>query len=109
MSAELPTRVVYEVKCTVCPGDGVVRPNRPGVDWPSACSCQARKQLTNYQLGRILEESPRSILAVDRLRAKPTVAARIIEKFGFGKLFPFWRSDELERTSDTSTIPSEPK
>jgi hypothetical protein len=85
----LPSKVVYDVKCTLCPGDGVIRGARPGIDWPTPCPCKARKQLTNYQVGKILEESPRSILNIDRMRAKGTVAERVISKFE--KLFPFWR------------------
>ncbi|HET9045060.1 MAG TPA: hypothetical protein VFN70_18020 [Burkholderiales bacterium] len=85
----LPSRIVYDVKCTLCPGDGVQRPARPGIDWPTPCPCKARKTLTNYQIGRIVDMSPRAIVRIDAVRAKPPVAERFLSKLH--DLFPFWK------------------
>lgn len=74
------SRVVFEYKCQHCPGDGVVRSKRPGIDWPTPCSCGARRAFTQYQLGRLLSESPKTIVRVNELRVGGEVAGRIFRK-----------------------------
>lgn len=73
-------RIFFSYDCRTCPGDGVVRPLRPGVDWPSACACEARTGFTQYQLGRVLEEDARTIVRVEELRATSGVALRVLAK-----------------------------
>ena len=72
------TKLVLEVECTMCPGDGVVRGRRAGVDWPTPCSCRARQAFTQYSLGKLLEEDPKTIARVFELRASSAVAARVL-------------------------------
>lgn len=66
--------------CPRCPGDGVVRPRRAGVDWPEPCTCEARTAFTQYQLGRVLEEEPKTIVRVYELRAGAEVSQRVLRK-----------------------------
>lgn len=66
--------------CKVCPGDGVVRSRRPGVDWPEPCVCGARRAFTQYSLARVLEEDPKTIVRVYDLRATGSVAGRVLNK-----------------------------
>ena len=77
---ELPTRVEFPFTCATCPGDGVVRPARPGVDWPTPCECKSRRVFTNYQLARRLEESPKAIVRVSLGRATTAVCLRVLRK-----------------------------
>lgn len=72
--------VTFEYACPRCPGDGVVRPVRAGVDWPEPCPCEARRAFTQYHLGRILEEEPRAIVRVSELRAGGAVSSRVLSK-----------------------------
>ena len=72
--------VCFAYACPRCPGDGVVRAERPGVDWPEPCLCEARTAFSQYQLGRVLDEEPKTIVRVAELRAGPDVCARILHK-----------------------------
>lgn len=68
--------------CPRCPGDGVVRPKgaRAGVDWPTPCSCEARRFHTQYTLGRLLDEDPRAIERVHDVCAGGVVSYRVFDK-----------------------------
>lgn len=68
--------------CTVCPGDGVVRPApaRVGKDWPTPCECRGGQAFTQYTLGRLLDEDPEAIVRVYELRARGAVALRVFNK-----------------------------
>lgn len=66
--------------CTLCPGDGVIRAKRPGVDWPTKCVCGAKRSaLTNYTLGRRLGINPRVVLTVYELVARPRSYERVLD------------------------------
>lgn len=71
-------RLAYE--CPRCPGTGVVPPRRPGIDWPEPCTCGARKTLTQYQLARLLDEYPSTIVRLHEVRAGDYVSMRIAHK-----------------------------
>lgn len=71
---------IEATKCGACPGDGVVRAPRPGVDWPSPCSCKARRFYTQYTLGRLLDEDPKAIERVHELSARSEVSFRVLSK-----------------------------
>ena len=72
--------VWFEYQCVACPGDGVVRPKRPGVDWPEPCLCEAKTRYSQYTLGRMLEEDPKTIVRVHELRARHEACRRILSK-----------------------------
>ncbi len=74
----LPTLMHFAFECPHCPGDGVIRPKRPGVDWPSPCPCEARRSFSNYQLGRRPGVDPRTIVRVAHLRSSSDVAYRVL-------------------------------
>lgn len=74
------TVIEFELACAICPGDGVVRGMRAGVDWPMPCSCEARQSFTQYSLARLIDEDPKTIVRVHQLRARPSVAGRILDK-----------------------------
>lgn len=80
MKPALPSTVRFETECVQCPGDGVVRAKRPGVDWPVPCPCRAQRCITSNQLGRMLDEDPGTIVRVAHLRTKPETALRVLEK-----------------------------
>lgn len=81
------TVVLFPFVCSLCPGDGVRRAKRPGVDWPTPCSCEARKTFSQYQLARVLEEEPETIVRLHSGRTTPRVSYRILEKLtGLGLL-----------------------
>ncbi len=72
--------VRFDVECTLCPGTGIRRPVRPGVDWPEPCTCGGRQSLSQYQIGRLLDESPRTILRLHECRTTPAVSKRLLGK-----------------------------
>lgn len=76
----MTSTLAFTYSCPRCPGDGVVRPSRPGVDWPEPCLCEARTSFSQYQLGRVLEEEPKTIVRVAELRARREVCSRILDK-----------------------------
>jgi hypothetical protein len=72
--------MVFDLECAHCPGDGVVRPARPGIDWLYPCSCEARRSMTNYQLARVIHENPKTIVRVAHCRAGLDVCVRVLHK-----------------------------
>lgn len=76
------SRVLFAYECPHCRGQGVRRPARPGIDWPTPCPCEARTVFSQYQLGRTLEVSPRSIVAVHDGRARAKTCERVLERLG---------------------------
>lgn len=74
------TRVFFTYECKRCPGDGVIRARRPGVDWPTPCPCEARRRFSQYQLGRLLGERPATVVRVNDLRSGGGVGARVLSK-----------------------------
>jgi len=74
------SRVMFAVDCTHCPGDGVRRGKHAGVDWPAPCTCGGRKEITQYQLGRLIDESPRAVVRLHECRTTPGVSSRLLCK-----------------------------
>ncbi len=79
-------RVLFAYSCPTCPGDGVVRARRPGVDWPEPCVCEARRAFTQYQLARLFEEQPRTIVRINEGRSQSHTCVRVLNKIA--RLFP---------------------
>lgn len=73
------SRLIFEIRCPACRGTGVRSPDRAG-DWPTPCPCEARSSFSQYQLGRILEESPKAIERLATLRTRADVSRRILGK-----------------------------
>ncbi len=82
-------RLAFEVTCAHCPGNGIIRPARPGIDWPTACPCGGRRTFTQYQLGRLLGEDPRAIERVAEMRARHDVCLRVFRKLAKADLRAF--------------------
>lgn len=77
---ELPSRVDFAFTCPSCPGDGVVRGARAGVDWPTACACGAKRSVSTYQIARAIKVDPRVLVRVFFLRARADTCERVLEK-----------------------------
>ena len=75
------------VRCKLCPGDGVIRGETAGYDWPRPCTGKARKTLTVYRLSKWLGESPGALRRVMSGRARSETCLRVLDRM---RLVPFW-------------------
>lgn len=100
------TRILFSYACAACPGDGVIRGQRAGVDWPTPCACKARSVFSQYELGRILEVSPKTLVRLHLLTARPSTAARVLEKLALHGFLPGARVETRRRGRK---LPPEPR
>ncbi len=52
MKPSLPSTVRFETECVQCPGDGVIRAKRAGIDWPKVSAFERQDRGCGCRQGK---------------------------------------------------------